>query len=100
MQRIRQYLERWIERPKVRPWALAGPILVLLITLPLLRPIRHPGEIGEDETARLATVRALVETHSLALDERRDLLPRHVLRINDQIYSDRPPVMAILLAAP
>ena len=63
MSRLSQFIRRWQERPKVRPWALAGPVIILLICLPLLRPLRHPAQISDDEQARLATIRALVERH-------------------------------------
>src|SRR5436189_222972 len=47
------------ERPRkmVRPWALSAPILVLLVALPLLRPLRYPlpRQISDEEQARLAT---------------------------------------------
>src|SRR5262245_17699855 len=69
MSRLGDYIRRWQARPKVRPWALAGPIIVLLICLPLLRPLRHPASITSDEAARLETIRALVEHHTLALPE-------------------------------
>src|ERR671917_487186 len=54
----------------VRPWALLGPVVVLIIALPLLRPLRHPDPraISDDETARLATVQAVVDHGTLAID--------------------------------
>src|SRR3954453_2872547 len=72
MSSLRDYIRRWQSRPKVRPWALSGPIVVLLICLPLLRPIRHPTAIGEDEATRLASVRAIAERGSLALSPAED----------------------------
>src|SRR5918998_432817 len=53
-------------RPRkwVRPWALSAPILVLVIALPLLRPLRYPVpqyRISDEEAARLATIQAIVE---------------------------------------
>src|SRR5436190_24345253 len=53
--------------PMVRPWGLAAPILVLIVCLPLLRPLRS-AEISENESSRLATIRAIVEKHTLAID--------------------------------
>src|SRR3954451_14821687 len=67
MRPLRVYFRRWQQRPKVRPWAVAGPALILLITLPLLRPLRHPAEIADDEWLRLRTVQALVERRTLAI---------------------------------
>lgn len=94
-------------KPLVRPWALATPILVLLAALPLLRPLRHPGADGvsDDEAGRLATVAALVQHHSLSL-EGLDLgpgvpLPNDgLVRSNGRVFSNQPPVMAVLLAGP
>src|SRR4051794_28598547 len=57
---LKQRLRRYADRPMVRPLALAGPILVLVIALPMLRPLRHPSEMSNDENLRLATIRALV----------------------------------------
>src|SRR5438045_9776458 len=60
------------ERPRkmVRPWALSAPILVLLVALPLLRPLRYPlpRQISDEEQARLATVQAIVEHRTLHID--------------------------------
>ena len=86
-------LRRHLTKPHVRPWALSAPILVLLICLPLLRPLRHPDPrgISDDELTRLATVQSLVEKRTLAID--------------DSVYQPtraiaQPPTMAVLLAGP
>src|SRR5271170_5887144 len=89
----------------VRPWALAVPILVLLVALPLLRPLRHPdaNEVSDDEAARLATIAAVAEHHSLSL-EGLDLGPgvplptTGLIRSHGRIFSNQPPTMAVLLA--
>ncbi len=94
-------LRRYFTKPHVRPWALSSPILILLICLPLLRPLRHPDprDISADENARLATVQALVEHGTLALDDTMKRLPAQTIRGADgRIYSDQPPVMAVLLS--
>src|SRR4051794_34423368 len=85
----------------VRPFALAAPVLVLLIALPLLRPLRHPsdGQITSDEILRLATVRTLVASHSLELERGYQNVPGAVT-INGKVYSAQPPMMALLLSAP
>jgi hypothetical protein len=85
----------------VRPWALLGPVVVLIIALPLLRPLRHPDPrtISDEELARLATVQAMVEQHTLAIDKT-DFASTHlkVERGDGRHYSDQPPVLAALLA--
>ena len=80
-------------KPYVRPWALAAPILILLICLPLLRPLRHPDPrgISDEELTRLATVQAIVEKHTLAIDDS-VYQPTHTIA--------QPPTMAVLLAGP
>jgi hypothetical protein len=99
MSRLSDYIRRWQARPKVRPWALAGPVVVLLICLPLLRPLRHPTELTRDEAARFQTVRALVEHHTLALPpDNVSIAPIHTIVVNQKAYSDQPPVFAVLLA--
>src|SRR4051794_12417321 len=99
MSYFRDLFRRWMEKPKFRPMGLIAPILVLLICLPLLRPLRHPDGISDDETATLAMVRGLVDHHDLSLDPRR-LPPDHRVGVGTQIYSDQPPTFAILLAIP
>src|ERR1041385_7725777 len=48
-------------RPHVRPWALAAPIVILLVPLPLLRPLRHPVDISRQESRVLTSGQAGVE---------------------------------------
>lgn len=98
---LRAYLRRHRNQPWVRPWALATPIAVLLVCLPLLRPLRHPDAVSDDEQVRLATIQALAEHHTLALDRSRSELPsRSLIRVRDHLYSAQPPVLAFLLAGP
>jgi hypothetical protein len=61
-----QFFRSLRHRQYVRPWALAAPIIVLVIALPLLRPLRHPTELSMPEATRLAAVQSLVEHHRLA----------------------------------
>ncbi len=96
---FRDYIRHYLNRPMVRPLALAGPILVLLIALPLLRPLRHPGQTSNEELLRIATVRALVEHRSLSLGRGYGTVPG-VVRTESGIYSAQPPMMAVLLWAP
>ena len=94
---------RLAERPLVRPWALATPILVLLVALPLLRPLRHPDprEVSDQEAARLATVQALVEQRTWGIDRTSFALPvKSAVSVNGQTYSDQPRMLAWLLAGP
>lgn len=89
-------------KPHVRPWALSAPIVVLLICLPLLRPLRHPDPrlISDDELARLATIESLVERRTLSIDKSPLAPQRGLITRGDHVYSDQPPTMAALLAGP
>lgn len=92
--------------PLVRPWALAVPVLVVLICLPFLRPLRSPDPriISDDETLRLATMAALVETGSPAIipPEGRPTPPRGTGLImaaaDGRFYSAQPPMLAAMMA--
>jgi hypothetical protein len=96
------WLRHYRNRRHVRPWALAVPVVVLLIAVPLLRPLRHPdcGDISDDELARLATVQSLVEQNTLSIDESRFFVTRTKVERNGHWYSNQPPLMAVLLAGP
>jgi hypothetical protein len=95
-------------KPYVRPWALATPILVLLFCLPLLRPLRHPGQPSNDEQLRLATISALVEhradpgplANRLAINTAMLIPSSHVMAVHGRLYSDQPPMLAFLLSGP
>lgn len=84
----------------VRPWALFGPVVVLVIGLPLLRPLRHPDPamVSDEELSRLATVQAMVEHGTLAIDQTDFTSTRLKVRRDGHWYSDQPPVMSALLA--
>src|SRR5215212_6788755 len=89
--------------PMVRPWGLAAPILVLIVCLPLLRPLRQ-ADMSGNEASRLATVRAIVEKHTLAIDGA-EVYPTEgqittAKSGGERHYSPQPPVMAALLAGP
>jgi hypothetical protein len=99
--------EWWRSRerpPMVRPWGLAASILVLVVCLPLLRPLRHPTEISDNERSRLATIEAIVEKRTLAVDGPLYFQPHSPITTGagggERHYSSQPPVMAALLAGP
>ncbi len=82
-------------------------MVVLLIALPLIR-MRGPGELSDNEASRLASVQALVEHHTLAIDEARPEFRRTADRIRTSggagqtghWYSKQPPMLAFILAMP
>ena len=89
---------------KFRPWALLTPILVLLIALPLLRPLRLPGMASDGERLLLDTIRAISQNGGLPLDAgvwRGKPGTVTTMKGNkERVIADRPPVFAVLLAAP
>jgi hypothetical protein len=90
---------KWTPQKRVRPWALAGPILILLFCLPLLRPLRHPAEISGQEAARLATVEAIVHHGTLAIDESSFAVPdEQAIRNDGHRFASQPATMAMLLS--
>ncbi len=89
-------------RPRLRPLVLAAPVLVLLICLPLLRPLRF-AQPAPDEAVRLATVQSLLDRHGLELDPKvigNLAQTSRVVRIGDRLYANQPPTLAVLLAGP
>jgi MFS family permease len=99
---VLQQFRRYLTKPHVRPWAMLAPILVLVVCLPLLRPLRHPDprEVSNDELARLATVESLVERRTLAIDDATFLPTAGTFRRGESVYSEQPPALAVLLAGP
>lgn len=95
-------MRSYLAKPKIRPWALCAPILVLLICLPLLRPVRHPAleQISDDELARLATIQALAEQHTQAIERTQFAPAHHTIQARDHLYSQQPATMAAVLAMP
>lgn len=100
------FIRRWNRsqqaEPYIRPWGLATPVLVLVLCLPLLRPLLHPTTISANERERLATIQAIVEHRSLiAGDPTSFPLPSHVRGSEAvRVGGAQPPTLAALLAGP
>src|SRR5215213_8208878 len=96
---LRDWLRSYRNRRHVRPWALSVPIVVLLIALPLLRPLRHPDprSISDDERARLATVESLVERRTLSIDDSTYFDTAAKVERRGRWYASQPPVLSVLL---
>jgi len=92
--KIVSFFNRLIEGRHVRPWALSAPIVVLLICLPMLRPLRQPDPrmMSDDEQARLATVQAIVEQHTLAIEATSFPATHDRIAVGPHIYSNQPPI--------
>lgn len=86
------------KRPLVRPWAMACPILVLLIAAPLLRPLRSPGMASPREHVTFEAVRSVLVDRSLIIDPKRLMPGDPVLRIEGRTFSQDPPAFDIYLA--
>ncbi len=97
-------LRKSFTRPTVRPWGLVVPILVLLVAIPLMRPIRSAELMSRDEFLRLATADAVAERGTLELlgassiSNREDL--EGLVTTGGRIYSAQPPSFAVLIALP
>src|SRR3954447_11463637 len=97
---FRRWFLRRKNRPLVRPWALLTPIVVLLIALPLLRPLRHPDsrETSDQERSILAPVQSLVEHRTLAVEATNFTLIHEKVERNGHIYSTQAPTFPVLLS--
>jgi hypothetical protein len=82
---ILAYFRNYRQRQHVRPWALAAPILILLLALPLLSPLRHPT-LTPDEAATLTAIQTTVEHQT-------------TLPLSADAHIDRP-AYVFLLAGP
>ena len=100
MRLLLNYLRSYRHKKLVRPWALSAPVLVLVIALPMLRPLRHPDPqlISDDEQARLATVQAIVERGSLDIDDTDFTTHRKQIEYHGKSYSNQPPMMSAMLS--
>ena len=109
MPSITTYFRKLLRRQMVRPWALAVPVLVLVVALPLLRPLRSPeaDKMSANELTRLATIQSMAENHSQEIEaspfystlRQRDFQhPPETVQIQNHHYSDKAPVLAVLLA--
>lgn len=97
---FRRWFLRRKNRPLVRPWALLTPIVVLLIALPLLRPLRHPDphEMSDQERAILAPVQSLIEHRTLAIEATNFPLAHEKAERNGHTYSTQAPTFPVLLS--
>lgn len=76
--------------------------MVLLICLPLLSPLRHPlkSQMSDEEMSRWATVQALVEHQTFAIESTDFSHTRQKVKVADVYYSDQAPTQGLLLAGP
>ncbi len=107
LHRVLTFLRAYSRRKHVRPWSLSAPIVVLLICLPMLSPLRHPdsqmrvrSQMSDEEMSRWATVQALVEQQTFAIDGTQFIRTRQKVKIADVYYSDQAPTQGLLLAGP
>jgi len=75
---------------------------VLLVALPLLRPLRHPDpmRVSDDEMLRLATIQSLAERGNLIIDQTAPADVRGVIWIDGHRFSSQTPGLAAMLAGP
>src|SRR5436190_22958315 len=97
---FRDHFRRYLNGQMFRPLALVAPVLVLVIALPLLRPLRHPDAPTNDETLRIASIEALVRQKSLQLNTAKFSKIPGAAILPTGTYSTQPPMMALMLWAP
>lgn len=92
-------LERLRRRQRVRYWAIALPLLVIALALPLLRPLAHPDPtwVSDDEFVRMETIRQIVANGSFVLDPQRvaERLPVISLDNGDMVAAQEPMLSVI-----
>lgn len=95
-----KHIRGYLQRPLVRPWTLAGPVLILMICLPLLRPLREPDPTRwhDEEQMIAATVQAIVEQHTLAIDKSVFADNPVAVTRDGHVYSPYSPMLPALLA--
>jgi Dolichyl-phosphate-mannose-protein mannosyltransferase len=104
MSAIRRWARSVGMRQYVRPWALVAPVIVLLVCLPLLRPLRYPraDQAGDGEVLRLATISSMANTGRLALPDGQFSIYGRVIERSpvtfsrDRYYAVQPPMLAVL----
>jgi 4-amino-4-deoxy-L-arabinose transferase-like glycosyltransferase len=97
---LRAKLLAIVLEPKLRPWALLTPLLVLLIALPLLRPLVAPMDVSLQERQILATVQSILNGDGLRLDPATWRGVEGTYSSGAEVYAARPPMFAVLLAGP
>ncbi|MBV8782294.1 MAG: hypothetical protein JO353_12935, partial [Phycisphaerae bacterium] len=103
--RIRRLSRPFPSRKKrrlFRPWALVVPIGILVVCLPLLRPL-HQTFPADDERLRLATIQSILDRHTFALPSSTHddpLQSPNLIHIHHKVYSDQPPMLSAILAGP
>lgn len=82
----------------VRPWAIAGPVLVLLLAAPLIRPLFAPEGMTSREAVTLESVRSVLRNGTLVLDPARVKDSTDVFHNGQHAFSLDPPVFSVILA--
>jgi hypothetical protein len=79
---------------------LAGSVLILVVCLPLLRPLRQPDSRrwGEEEQMIASTVQSIVEQRSLAIDQSIFGKSPVAIEYAGRHFSPYPPMYSVLLA--
>lgn len=96
------WLDRWrIKRrqlPLVRPWAIACPVLVLLLAAPLIRPLFSPGLLPPRQAMTLETIRSILRDSTLTIDRTRVVDAQSVYYNGQHFFSLDAPAFALGLS--
>ncbi len=80
-----------------RPWVLAGPLLIMIIAAPFVRPLFQPGVASDREIVALQSVRAVLRSGTLAINPR--AAPAgETIRSDGLCFAKDPPVYLLALA--
>ncbi len=95
-QQVLEIFLRW----KFRPWALLTPIVVLLVALPLLRPLMLPAGATDGEELLTASIESVSQGRGMAVNSKHWRGKPGVVEFGDRLFAARPPVFAVVLAGP
>jgi hypothetical protein len=97
------WFDRWKanrrQLPLVRPWAIAGPVLVLLLAAPMIRPLLSPGLLPPRQAMTLETVRSILREGTLTIDRTRVLDAQSAYYNGQHFFSLDAPAFSIGLSA-
>jgi uncharacterized membrane protein len=96
---VRGRLVAWVTQNRWRPWAMVTPIVVIVLALPLLRPLFWPGSISHSEKLLMASAKSVARGDALRLGPE-FAKASGTVELDGDIYASRPPLFAVICAGP
>lgn len=81
----------------MRPWVLAGPLLVLVLAAPFIRTLFQPGVAADREIAAMRAVRSVLRHGTLAVPAR-SVPADETIRAGELLFVKDPPNYLLTLA--